>query len=224
MRLGLLFILAVVIGLIVPGLASGYGNGGNGGSGAGAELHEHASGGVSWIPNPNGKGVIGSSVWRGPRPAGPFEEDTSIQDALDELARGKGSTYSDEDVRKNMEWAKRAGVLRGIKIPPELIPYLQKANPQTASGQSSSTPATSQNTGTSRRAKRDAKVNNYVAIGLNVWAWRDQRIKQGNPPTSAEIEAKVVTEITKNKVQNLKPRDINKMVRKVKRFLRYLPY
>jgi hypothetical protein len=141
MRLGLLFILTVVIGLIVPGLASGYGNGGNGGSGAGAELHEHASGGVSWIPNPNGKGVIGSSVWRGPRPAGPFEEDTSIQDALDELAQGKGSTYSDEDVRKNMEWAKRAGVLRGIKIPPELIPYLQKANPQTASGQSSTVPS-----------------------------------------------------------------------------------
>ena len=224
MRLGLLLILAFVIGLIIPGLTSGYGNGGNGGSGAAAELHEHASGGVSWIPNPNGKDIIGSSVWRGPRPAGPFEEDTSIQDALDELARGKGSTYSDEDVRKNMEWAKRAGVLRGIKIPPELIPYMEKADPQTAPDKSSSTPSTTQKTGTSRRAKRDDKVANYVAIGLNVWAWRDQRIKQGNPPTTAEIEAKVRTEVVKNKVQNLKPRDINKMVRKVKRFLRYFSY
>jgi hypothetical protein len=248
MRLGPLLILASVIGLVVPGLASGYGNGGNGDGGAGAELHEHASGRVSWIPNPNGKGVIEPSVWRGPRPAGPFEEDTSIQDALDELARGRGSTYSDEDVRKNMEWAKRAGVLRGIKIPPELIPYLQKASPQTSAAQSStspsspptrtssgrqstpsprqagSTPTTTQKTGTSRRAKRDARVGNYMTIGLNVWAWRNQRIKQGNPPTSAEIEAKVRTEVVKNKVQNLKPRDINKMVRKVKRFLRYFSY
>ena len=98
MRLGLSCILAFVIGLIVPGVASGYGNGGNGGSGAGAEVHEHASEGGSLIPNPNGKGVRGSSVWRGPRPAGPFEKDTSIQDALDDLAQGIGSTYSDEDV------------------------------------------------------------------------------------------------------------------------------
>ena len=123
-----------------------------------------------------------------------------------------------------MEWAKRAGVLAGIKIPPELIPYVEKAGPQTAPDKSSSTPATTQKTGTSPRSKRDDKVANYVAIGLNVWAWRDQRIKQGNPPTTAEIEAKVRTEVVKNKVQNLQPRDINKMVRKVKRFLRYFSY
>jgi len=227
MRTILVVLLAVMIGLLAPTqLVFAYGGGGGGGgAGAGAEDHEHASGGVSWTPNPNGEDVIGSSVWRGPRPPGPFQADKAIQDALDDLVQGAGPTYSDEQVKENLEWAQRAGILRGIKIPAELLRFMPQGGSQGASSQSSGTPSSTQQAGTSKSAQRDAKVANYVAIGLDVHSWYKQQQAQGKTVTPAQIEAKVRAEVIKYKLKNMTQRDLNRAVQKItKKVKKYLAF
>jgi hypothetical protein len=163
-----------------------YGGGGGGGGNGGAEDHEHASGGVSWTPNPNGEGVIGSSVWRGPRPAGPFQEDKSIQDALDDLVRGMGTEFTDEQVRANMDWARRAGVLEGIKVPSKLTAFLNPSGSQTSKH--------------ARRAQRQADA---IGIAANVWGWLQDQKKKGKDPSAQDIENHVKKQIIKHKTKGV---------------------
>lgn len=208
MRTAGVIILALAISLIMPvRSALAYGNGNGNGNGDTAEDHEHASGGVSWLPNPNGDGVIGSSLWRGPRPAGPFEEGKSIQDALEELARGLGSEFSEEDARKNMEWARRTGILRGIKVPPELARLLNKGSPQASSVKPASAPQKTptpqdlrQARRAARRAKREAEAIDLVFDTLD---FVEKKKKQGNPATAPEIDAHVKKKIIKQKTKGV---------------------
>jgi hypothetical protein len=203
-----IIILALAISLIMPARSAlAYGNGNGNGNGDTAEDHEHASGGVSWQPNPNGDGVIGSSLWRGPRPAGPFEEGKSIQDALEELARGLGSEFSEEDARKNMEWAKRTGILRGIKVPPELARLLKKGSPQASSVKPASAPQKTptpqdlrQARRAARRAKREAEAIDVVFDTLD---FIKKKKKQGNPATAPEIDAHVKKKIIKQQTKGV---------------------
>jgi hypothetical protein len=107
-------ICAAALMLVVP--AHGVFAYGNGGGNGGDESHEHYAAGVSCIPNPNGEGVIGSSIWSGPRPAGPFEEAKSIQDAWQDLLSGyKDGKYSRDQVREIVQWANKWNLL-GNKI------------------------------------------------------------------------------------------------------------
>ena len=206
MRTAGVIILALAISLIMPvRSALAYGNGN--GNGDTAEDHEHASGGVSWLPNPNGDGVIGSSLWRGPRPAGPFEEGKSIQDALEELARGLGSEFSKEDARKNMEWARRTGILRGIKVPPELARLLNKGSPQASSVKPVSAPQktpTPQDLRQARRAARRAKRElEVIDLTFDTLDFIKKKKKQGNPATAPEIDAHVKKKIIKQKTKGV---------------------
>ena len=229
MRTILVVVLAVLIGLSVPAplvFAYGGGGGGGGGAGAGAEDHEHASGGVSWAPNPNGEDVIGSSVWSGPHPEGPFQADKSIQDALEELAQGAGSIYSDDQVRENLEWAQRAGILRGVEIPPGLARFLTRGGSTSATSQSTGTASgTPQQTAPDKSAQRDAKVADYVSIGLDVYVWYKEQQAQGKNVTPEEMEGRIRAEVINYKVKNATPEDVNKAVqkiaKKVKKFLAF---
>jgi hypothetical protein len=219
MRRILFIALVLTIVLVVPSqsvLAYGGGGGGAGGAGAGAEDHEHASGGVSWTPNPNGEGVIGSSVWRGPRPAGPFQADKSIQDALDDLVRGMGSEFTDEQVKANMEWAQRAGVLEGVKVPPELTRFVTPAASQSGSGQTTSPSSGQPSTGssgqtsppaqtpqTSKQARRAQKMADAIDIGIDTLDWLKQQKKQGKSPSAQDIENHVKKQVIKQKTKGV---------------------
>ena len=219
MRKVVFIALVLAIALVAPSqsvLAYGGGGGGAGAGGAGAEDHEHASGGVSWTPNPNGEGVIGSSVWRGPRPAGPFQADKSIQDALDDLVRGMGSEFTDDQVKTNMEWAQRAGVLEGVKVPPELTRFVTPAASQTgskqttgltsgqpstgSSGQTSTPAQTRQRSKQARRAKKEAQA---LGILFNTLNWAKQQKKQGKSPSAQDIKNKVKKQIIKQKTKGV---------------------
>jgi len=210
-------VLALVISLTVASnTCLAYGGGGAGGAGAGAEDHEHASGGVSWTPNPNGEGVIGSSVWRGPRPSGPFQADKSIQDALDDLVRGMGTEFTDEQVKANMEWAQRAGVLEGVKVPSELTRFLTPPASQPGSGQTTSassgqpstgssgqTTAPAQKSQTSKQARRAQKQAQAIGIVFRTLDWLKQQKKQGKTVRAQDIENHVKKQIIKHKTKGV---------------------
>lgn len=216
----ILFIpLLLAIILIVPTqsvLAYGGGGGGGGGAGGGAEDHEHASGGVSWTPNPNGEGVIGSSVWRGPRPEGPFQDDKSIQDALDDLVSGMGSEFTDEQVKANMDWAQRAGVLEGVKIPPELTRFFQPSGSHSGSGQTTSTASGQPGTGssgqtspptktppTSKQARRLKRLADAIGIGLDTLNWIKEQKKKGKNPNVQDIKNHAKKQVIKHKTKGV---------------------
>jgi hypothetical protein len=114
-----------------------------------------------------------------------------------------------------MEWAQRAGILRGIKIPPELLRFMPQGGSQGTSGQSSGTSSSTPQAGTSKSAQRDAKVADYVAIGLDVHSWYKQQRAQGKTVTPQQIEAKVRAEVIKYKIKNMTQRDLNKAVKKI---------
>jgi len=219
--------LALAIALVLPTqsvLAYGGGGGGGGaGAGAGAEDHEHASGGVSWTPNPNGEGVIGSSVWRGPRPAGPFQDDKAIQDALDDLVSGMGSEFTDDQVKANMDWARRAGVLEGVKIPPELTRFVTPPASQSGSGQTPSTSSGQPSTGSSgqtstpaqtpptskqarsakKQARRAKRLADAIGIGFDTLNWAKQQKKKGKPPSAQDIENHAKKQVIKQKTKGV---------------------
>lgn len=110
MKITALLIFSMVISLTMPAhSAFAYGGGGGG------HVPEAAGWDVSWTKNPKCKckNVVGSSVWRGRRPKGPFEEGKSIQDAIDELIEGYDKKkYTLADVEANMRWAKRMGFFK----------------------------------------------------------------------------------------------------------------
>jgi hypothetical protein len=213
-RVTSIIVLILAISLMMPARSVlAYGNGGNG-NGDTTEDHEHASGGVSWTPNPNGEGVIGSSVWQGPRPAGPFQADKSIQDALEDLARGAGTEYTDKQVRENMEWARRAGLLEGIEVPPELAQFLQQKSSQVTAVKSSPPPKTAtpppqkkptlQELYRARRAaKRARKQAQAIDILFDTLDYYNEGKKKGKTPSAQQLKAHVQKKVIKQKTKGV---------------------
>lgn len=142
----------VLIGLLlvcfwVPSTVVGYGGGGGGDGDSNTDIfssaESHASGGVSWAPNPNGSDVMGSSIWDG-RPEnihhGPYQPDKAVQDAEAELLEGlKDGNYTPAQVKEQLEWAQRVG----IQLSPQAIKKLNEINnpPSAAPAQTSTSPS-----------------------------------------------------------------------------------
>ena len=111
-----MILLCLFVCLIFP-VTTVYSYGGGGGDGGGAsEAEDGFSGGgaVSWSENPNGLDVMGSSIWAG-QPEnlkkGPYQPGTAVEDAEQDLLDGfKSGEYSSEEVKKNLQWAKKSRI------------------------------------------------------------------------------------------------------------------
>ncbi len=120
-------IFAFLLGLLMfcPATIFAHGGGGGGGGSEDGDGMNAASppaddyfgsmgGGVSWEPNPNGPGILGSSVYDG-RPAniekGPYQSGTAIEDAEALLLWGYAAgNYTADEVKEQLAWAERVGL------------------------------------------------------------------------------------------------------------------
>ena len=100
------------------------GGGGGGGSEDGSAMNDLSppaddyfgsmGGGVSWEPNPNGPGILGSSIYDG-RPAniekGPYQSGIAIEDAEALLLWGyHAGNYTPNEVKEQLAWAVKVGL------------------------------------------------------------------------------------------------------------------
>ena len=114
MRVMKVVMIVLAVSLLLPwNSAFAYG-GGSGGGVSQAEDNSFGGGAVSWSSNPNGLDVMGSSIWHG-RPEnltkGPYQPDTAVEDAEQDLLDGfKRGEYTSEEVKENLQWAKKAGI------------------------------------------------------------------------------------------------------------------
>lgn len=209
-----LMLLSLLMCLLVP-ITTAYSYGG--GSGGGTSQSDDSSfggGAVSWVPNPNGADVRGSSIWHG-RPEnikkGPYQPDTAVEDAEQDLLDGfKRGEYSADEVKANLEWAQRVGIsisneaqqtLSSINNPPKT-----PVKPQTAPVKSGQFTTKQQN----KAVKIINIVNDYYKL-------KDKRKQQGKKMTTGDYYSIGTKTAIKDKV----PKQVKKYVDKAFDFLDY---
>jgi len=158
-----------------------------------------AGGGVSWGENPNGAGVMGSSIWDGRSENlhhGPYQPDTAVEDAEAALFQGLDQgQYNEEQVREQLGWAQSVG----IKLSEQAQNFLDGVTNQSsadgaganaATDPSASTPPTSPG----EPSKTD-KQNEAAAAILNGLQDGIQLLREGKSGEEIEkfIDSKVKT-------------------------------
>lgn len=114
MRVVKVVMIVLAVSLLLPwNSAVAYG-GGSGGGTSQSDDSSFSGGAVSWSKNPNGLDVIGSSIWHG-RPEnlakGPYQPGAAVEDAEQDLLDGfKSGEYTSEEVKENLQWAKKARI------------------------------------------------------------------------------------------------------------------
>ena len=148
---------------------------------------------VTWGPDPNGIDVLSSSKWnklQGDIETGPYQPDTSIEDAERELEQGFENTAETGDgIIDRLEWTKGAGIK--ISEPAqELLDQLK--NPRKAQG------ATSPPVDSGISKKHQDEIVKWMGYWDTYNQLKQKNDKQGKPTTLSDMKK----EINKDKVKN----------------------
>ena len=182
----IIFVLCLVLS---PNSAFAYGGGGGADI---SQLEDSSFGGgaVSWGSNPNGANVRGSSIWHG-RPEniekGPYQADTAVQDAEQDLLDGFNSgEYTADEVKTNLEWAQNVG----IAISDEAQQTLDNIkNPPKTPGQPGQF--------TEKQQDKAVKVINYIA---GYFELKDKCKEKGRKMTTGDLYGLGAKKAIKDKV------------------------
>ena len=207
-----IFLLGVL--MFFPATIFAHGGGGGGGgneygvndsSPPADDYFGSMGGGVSWEPNPNGPGILGSSIYDG-RPAniekGPYQSGTAIEDAEALLLWGyQAGNYTPDEVKEQLAWAVKVGLniskdaqatLEQINNPPPPVPA-KASTPAPAPPKKNLTP------------KELDNFDLFLKIGRAFGKKSTENKKNNKKGTNANDLANIVLqEIAKKKINNFK--------------------
>ena len=158
-------------------------------------------GGVSWEPNPNGPGILGSSIYDG-RPAniekGPYQSGTSIEDAEALLLWGyQAGNYTPDEVKEQLAWAVKVGLniskdaqatLDLINKPPKKTEKVSRPIPQPP--KKNLTP------------KKTDNWNLILKIGVAIGKKHKENKKNNKDTDADDLTGTILQEIAKKKIKN----------------------
>ena len=109
-----------------------------------------------------------------------------------------------------------AGLLEGVKVPPELARFFQSSGSQSGSGQTAGSSSGQPSTGSSgqtssptktpplsKQARRLKRLSDAVGIGLQTLGWIKEEKKKGNSPSVQDIKNHAKKQVIKQKTKGV---------------------